>query len=151
MGIVFHSEHMKIKACVISIFLFLLPSCGEFIGFNSIPEPDLGDIKKIRVYLSDESLKKLYNSVSKTEEYYAPCIYKEDGERTEAFIKVRGEWARFYPKKNFTVKISSGDEEIKYAFDASDGPWVKNRMVMFAYNKVGLPAPDTVGVAFFIT
>ena len=141
---------MKIKACAILASLSLLISCGKFIGFNSIPEPDLGDIKKIRVYLSAESLKKLYNTRSETEDYYTSCIYQEDGSRNEGLIKVRGLTARFFPKKNFAVKIYSGEEEIKYAFDASDEPWVTNRIVMFAYNKVGLPAPNTVGVAFFI-
>ena len=141
---------MKTRLYVVLIWVFFIPCCGEYVGFGPFPEADLGNIKQIRVYVDGESLQKLHSSVSIGDDYYAPCIFLEGEHRLEASIKVRGNWGRQFPKKSFTVKVFSGGETIRHTFDASDDPWIKNRIAMFAYRRVGLPAPDTEGVAFFV-
>ena len=84
-------------------FLFSLFSCGEFIGFDDPDQPDLGDINEIKIYLSEEEKNKLYNTI--TEDDYAHCTYKEDGRVYDAWIKIRGDLSRAYPKKSFTLKF----------------------------------------------
>jgi hypothetical protein len=133
---------------IILLTAICLTSCGQFLGFSDFPEPDVGDIKKIRLYLSDISLQKLYDSVS--EDDYAPCLYREGGHSTQAQVKVRGFTSRLYPKKSFTVRITAGDSVIHYALDASDDPWLTNHLAFYAYRLAGLPAPESEGVALYI-
>lgn len=59
---------------IILIFSFFVLSCGEFLGFSDPPELDLGSIMKVRLYLTTESLDKLYESVSETD--FIPCVYE---------------------------------------------------------------------------
>ncbi|MBN2444726.1 MAG: CotH kinase family protein [Spirochaetales bacterium] len=119
--------------------------CGEFLGFSSLPEPDLGTIKKIRLYLSPDSLKKLYNTV--INDTYVPCFYEEDSRRIEGFIKIRGLSTRIYPKKSFTVKLNVNNKIERYVIKTFS---LKNRIAFFAYNRVGLGVPETEGAALFI-
>jgi len=132
---------------VLLAVLLSLAGCGEYLGFAEFPEPDTGGIMKIRLSLTASSLAKLYDSVR--EDDYAPCIYEEDGERTEALVKVRGFTSRIEYQKNFTVRIDIGAETLLYALDSS-GASIKNALAMYAYRTVGLPAPQTEPVALFI-
>jgi hypothetical protein len=134
---------------LISILCPVFLTCGDFLGFSDPPEPDLGNILKIKLYLTEESLEKLYESVSETD--FVPCIYQVNDLRTEALIRVRGFTSRIDPKKSFTVKFLNSDgNEIKYAFETAYDSFVTNRIAMFAYRLLGLPAPVTTGTAFYI-
>jgi hypothetical protein len=136
-----------LRRALLSVLLLSLAGCGEFLGFAEFPEPDTGDIMKIRLFLTDSSLAKLYDSVR--EDDYAPCIYEEDGKRTEALVKVRGFTSRIEYQKNFTVRIDVGPETISYALDSS-GASIKNALAMFAYRAAGLPAARTEPAALFV-
>lgn len=126
----------------------LVSGCGEFIGFSSPPEPDLGGITEMRIYLSESALSQLYDSVF--EDDYAPCTAVEDDLRRDAYIKVRGFTSRAYPKKSFTLKFETGDGDVMYALERLTGSGATNRLAMYAYRTVGLPAPDVSGLALFI-
>ncbi|MBN1700063.1 MAG: CotH kinase family protein [Spirochaetales bacterium] len=127
------------------LVLCITAGCGEVICFSPVPCPDLGPITRIHVSLSPASLKKLYNSVA--EDDYAPCLYEEDGRRIKAYIKVRGFTSRIYPKKSFTVKISTENRTIRYCLESFN---IENRLVFFAYKKAGLCVPETKGAALFV-
>jgi hypothetical protein len=142
---------LRLPSVLLPLFLaalsLSLAGCGEFLGFVEFPEPDTGDIMKIRLFLTDSSLSKLYDSVR--EDDYAPCIYEESGKRTQALVKVRGFTSRIEYQKNFTVRIEVGSERIMYALDSS-GASIKNALAMYAYRTAGLPAPRTEPVALFV-
>ncbi len=136
---------------IITVFSFSIISCGEFIGFGDPPELDLGDILKVRLYLTTESLDKLYESVSETD--FVPCIYQVKNRRYEALIRVRGFTSRIDPKKSFTLKYENNGQMIKYALETAYDSFVTNRLALYAYGLIGatgLPAPETVGTALFI-
>ncbi len=134
----------------ISLICFSLTSCGEFIGFDDPDQPDLGNIKKIKIYLSEEEKNKLYNSLFDHD--YAHCTYKEDGHVYDAWIKIRGDLSRGYPKKSFTLKFTRDGDEKKYSLDASykDPSQARNRLAFEAYRYMGLSVPSTEGTALFI-
>ena len=134
----------------IYLFILSLISCGEFIGFDDPDQPDLGDINKIKIYLSEDEKNKLYDSL--IDDYYAHCTYKEDGRVYDAWLKIRGDLSRVYPKKSFSLKFISGDDEKKYSLDASyrDPSSARNRLAFYAYSEMGLPVPSTEGAALFI-
>jgi hypothetical protein len=136
-----------LPAALLAILPLSLVACGEFLGFAEFPEPDTGGIMKVRLFLTASSLAELYDSVR--EDDYAPCIYEQDGKRTEALVKVRGFTSRIEYQKNFTVRIEVGSETIMYALDSS-GVSIKNALAMYAYRTVGLPAPRTEPAALFI-
>lgn len=127
---------------------FLFGSCGEFIGFTDFPEADIGDIQKIELFLSENAKQKLYESTA--EDDFTACIYKEGGQKTEAFIKVRGFTSRIDPKKNFNVKIVTQEETIRYVLEASGGTYQTNPLAFFIYIQVDLPAPQTESVGLFL-
>ena len=54
MGIKFTVKSMKI--IVLIFILFLVSSCGEIVGSGDISDPDLGDIVKVELFLSEDSL-----------------------------------------------------------------------------------------------
>ena len=146
-----------LKLALVCLVL-LITGCGEFIGFSDPPEPDLGDIAKIRIYLSETALSQLYDSVF--EDDYAPCTAVENGVRRDAWIQVRGFTSRAYPKKSFTLKYEAEGEEVLYALERLTGSGASNRLAMYAYsiafldgetqNGKALPAPDVSGLALFI-
>ena len=146
MGIKFYSKILTIIS--ITIFTLLSFSCGEIIGFSDFPEPELENIMKIYIYLSDNSLRELYDSTH--EDTWAKCNYKQGSIRTSAYIKVRGYTSKLYPKKSFTLKFKENDREKRYALDSTGAPWIKNRIVMYTYQQIGLPSPDSTGAALFI-
>jgi spore coat protein CotH len=131
-----------------AVVITSLVCCGEFLGFSPIPEPDLGNITKVRLHLSKQALIELYASVDTGE--FTPCTYEEEGETAQAEIKVRGFTSRLDPKKSFTVKIVNGGEELGYAFEALGDFYVTNRLAMYLYRRVGLFAPVTEAVALFM-
>ena len=135
---------------VTTCFLLAFSSCGEFIGFDDPEQPDLGDINKIKIYLSEEEKNKLYNTLF--DQDYAHCTYKEDGHVYDGWIKIRGDLSRAYPKKSFTLKFVYGSDEKKYSLDASykDPSQARNRLALEAYRYMGLPVPETEAVALFI-
>ena len=139
-----------IRQLIVLFFLFSLFSCGEFIGFDDPDEPDLGDINIIKIYLSEEDKNKLYNSLF--DDDYAHCTYKENGKVYDAWIKIRGDLSRAYPKKSFTLKFIYGDNEKKYSLDASykDPSSARSRLAFYAYSEMGIPVPQTEGAALFI-
>ena len=147
------------KAKLISALFtaFLLSSCGEFGGFSSFSKADTGSITKVEGYFTEENLAKFYDSVSQPEEDYASCTVSMEGKKVyRGWMKVRGYTSRGEPKKNFTIRIQDGDDEITYALMHEAGTWFKNRIVMYAYNNYKYKgasltaAPDTKPVALFI-
>lgn len=144
---------MILKLLKLILICFLLSpffSCGDFIGFDDPDEPDLGSINKIKIYISEEDKNKLYNSLFDSD--YAHCTYKENGRVYDAWIKIRGDLSRGYPKKSFTLKFTNGSDEKKYSLDASykDPSQLRNRLAFTAYREMGIPVPDTEGIALFI-
>lgn len=148
----------KALKCALAGLVLLVAACGEFIGFSDPPEPDLGAIAKIRIYLSETALRQLYDSVF--EDDFAPCTAVENGVSRDAWIQVRGFTSRAYPKKSFTLKYEDGEREERYALERLTGSGAANRLAMFAYSiayrdgepttKKALPAPDVTGAALFI-
>ena len=120
-------------------------SCSLLDGHDSRLESKLGNIRKIHVSLSPQSLEKLYTTV--IEDDYAPCIIEENGKNTEAEIRVRGFTSRLFPKKSFTVKMSVNGNTVKYCLEDYA---IENRIAFYTYNRVGLPVPATEGIALFI-
>ena len=139
MGNQFYSKNMRKPNFLIVVFsVFIIVSCGEFLGFSDPPELDLGSIKKIYLYITTESMDKLYESVSETD--FVPCIYQTGNTRQEALIRVRGFTSRIDPKKSFTLKYENNDGIlIKYALETAYDSFVTNRIAMHAYWLLGLP------------
>ena len=149
MGIFSCRQGMILSGWIILLTIsFFFGSCGEFIGFADFPEADIGDIQKIELFLSDNAKQRLYESVAEND--FAPCIYKEGGQKTEAFIKVRGFTSRVDPKKNFNVKIVTPGETIRYVLEASGKTYQTNPLAFFIHRRVGLPAPQTESVGLFL-
>lgn len=147
----------RIKRLLLITFSFFLVSCGEFIGFDDFTEPDVGSVKKIKVYMTEENLARFYDSVSPPEEDHTPCrVTVNNGVNVEGTLRVRGNTSRRYPKKNFTLRIKEGMHEGNYALMHEDFTWLKNRIVMYAYNnfmykgEALVPAPETEAVALYI-
>lgn len=147
----------RIKLLTVLILSFSLFSCGEFIGFDDFTDPDVGNVKKIKVYFSEENMERFYDSVSPPEEDHTPCrITVNNGVNVEGTMRVRGNTSRRYPKKNFTLRIKEGMHEGNYALMHEDFTWLKNRIVMYAYNnfmykgEALVPAPETEAVALYI-
>ena len=140
------------KFTLITYLSVLLISCGEFVGFDDLGDPDTGNIKKIRLYFSADGIEKLYNSVV-DDYYYTHCLYSENRSgAVDCRIKIRGDSSRAYPKKSYTIKFEGTDGEIKYALIASfkDPSSIRNRTAMYAYSLAGLPSPESEGAALFI-
>ena len=144
------SHKKPLKLLFYYLLLLSLSSCGEFIGFDDPDDPDLGNINKIKIYLSEEEKNKLYNTLF--DQDYAHCTYEEKGHAYDGWIKIRGDLSRGYPKKSFTLKFTYGSKEKKYSLDASykDPSQARNRLAFEAYRYMGLPVPSTEGVALFI-
>ncbi len=141
---------MKVKILLLLIFVFSAFSCGEFIGFGEFSSPDLGTITKTKIRINEAQLKRLYDSVSKTESSYAPCRVETPHYRNSAFLRVRGYTSRGKPKKNFTLKQFVNNRYEKYALSPCYKTWGKNHILMYAYNRVGLFAPEVKSTALFV-
>ncbi len=134
---------------IIITFLFIPFSCGNFTGFESIGEPDTGNIRKIKLYLSQDDMEKLYNSLS--EDDYAHCVYKKGSGVIDAWIKIRGDVSRSYPKKSFTLRFENSEKE-RYALTASfkDPSYVRNMIAFDIYREFIPGIPETECIALFI-
>lgn len=148
---------LRVKYLFLLLIILIFSSCGQIIGFDDFKEPDIGNVLKIESYFSEDNLVKFYNTVSKPEEGYVPCRTVLEGRNYPALMRVRGFTSRSEPKNNLTLKLidRSGDE-IPYALMTEAGTWMKNRIVMYAYNnyqykgKSLTAAPETEAAAFFI-
>lgn len=143
-------RYKNAEALLLFFFSFFFLSCGNFIGFDDIGEPDTGRVKKIHLYMSDEGLDKLYNSLA--EDDYAHALYRDGKYACDSWIKIRGDVSRAYPKKSFTLKFESPEHDEKYALSASfkDPSLIRNRLAMAAYRYMGLASPAVEGAALFI-
>jgi spore coat protein CotH len=131
------------------VFLFLVAVFTS--GCLALPEPDLGDITRVKLYLGQENLRELNESV--TSDTYTSCIYQSGGVRLPAALKVRGNISRQkYKKKSYALIVMVGNDEIRYALDGSfrDPSHLRNRLIFYAYREAGLPAPRTEGIGLFI-
>ena len=133
-----------------AVFLFLLyiafslAGCGEFVGFKG-DDVNIGKAQKLEVFLSDDNIYRLYNSVSINDSVSCSVIYEKW--RGEGKIKVRGYTSRMHPKKSFQLKI----EGKKYVLERGDGlGGVSNRIAMRAHQLAGLPACGTETVGLFL-
>lgn len=144
--------NMRIRLIyIISFLFFVLNSCGELLLFSDFPGPDTGNIKKIKLFLSLDNIQKL--SESRYTDEYSHCLYEDsDKQRLHAFIKIRGGISISYRKKSYTLKFVKGNDKKLFALDASykDFSHSRNRLLMFAYRVIGLPAPKTKAIALFI-
>lgn len=121
-----------------------LVGCGEFVGPKD-DSPSVGKAQKFEVFLSDDNLYQLYNTVSHGGT--VPCSIIYENWRGEGGIKVRGYTSRMYPKKSFQLKIDNK----KYVLERGDSlAGVSNRIAMRAHQLAGLPACDTETVGLFL-
>ena len=140
-----------------AFFLLSLSSCGEFIGTDDFASPEIGDVLKIESYFTEDNYVKFLNTASKPEEDFVPCRTVIGGENCDAYMRVRGYTSRTEPKKNYTLRlIDSSGEEVPFALMTEAGTWMKNRIVMYAYNnykykgKSLTAAPETEASALFV-
>ncbi len=150
---IFSDDQIQCKNTHNILLLFivlLLSSCGNFVGFDGIGEPDTGSTVKIRLYMSDKGIEKLYNSVA--DDDYAHALYRDIKYACDSWIKIRGDISRAYPKKSFTLKFEKPGYDEKYALSASfkDPSLIRNRLAMAAYRYMGLASPAVEGAALFI-
>ncbi len=138
------------------LFLSIL-SCGQFIGTDDFAEPDIGNVLKIESLFTEENLVKFQNTASKPEENFVPCRTVIGGKHADALMRVRGYTSRTEPKKNYTLRlIDSNGEEVPFALMTEAGTWMKNRIVMYAYNNYKYKgtaltaAPETEASALFV-
>lgn len=126
------------------ILLFTLVGCGEFVGYKD-DSPSVGKAQKLEIFLSDDNLYQLYNTVSRSGTVSCSVIYEKW--RGEGKIKVRGYTSRMHPKKSFQLKIDGR----KYVLERGDGvAGVSNRIAMRAHQLAGLPACDTETIGLFL-
>ncbi|MDC7241212.1 MAG: CotH kinase family protein [Spirochaetales bacterium] len=138
----------KTAVSVLSLsYLFLLISCGEWAGFNADTSPYTGDLDRMDLYLNDDELGVLYDSV--VVDRAAVCSYEVDGYSAKGEIQIRGLSSRMDPKKSFTLE-GTLSEGIKDALDAGGDPWIEYSLVMKAYELAGLPAADFRPLALFL-
>ena len=121
----------------------VIAGCGEFTTKDNVP--DTGRIEKVEVFMSQDAMMRLYNSM--TENIYTPCILEKDEWRGDAVIKVRGDTSRRYPKKSFGLKI--GGRKYMLERGEEDGG-LYNRIAMRAYQLAGVPSCDTESVGLFL-
>ena len=146
----------KAKLILALFTVSILTSCGEFGGFSDFSKADTGSLTKVKAYFTEENLAKFYDSVSQPEEDYAQCTVTMGKHTYPGEMKVRGYTSRGEPKKNFTLRIDTGGEKVKYALMHEADTWFKNRILMYSYNnyeykgKSLTAAPDTEPVALFI-
>lgn len=148
----------KFKFLLIPLILILFSCDSKFIGFDDFKKRDVGNVKKIEVYFSEEDLARLYSSVSRPEQgYVSGCAVIDKGPNQRAWMKVRGYTSRGeHPKKNFSLRLEENGKTVDYALMHEAGTWFKNRVVMYAYNHYVYnggsltAAPETEAVALFI-
>jgi hypothetical protein len=128
------------------IAFLILASCGEFVGI--LPDEDAVEtgLPSVKISLSPDEMSDLYDSV--TLDLAALCAYEMDGIRGWGEINVRGFTSRMNPKKSFTLLLE--DEETKIALDAGGDPWMSYNLIMYAYEQVGLPAPQLSPATLFL-
>jgi len=135
-------------ALILTGIFLLFQSCGEFTGLGSPEKPDTGDLPEFRLYLPDEDLATLQDSV--TFKRYAGCRYESGWDTGQAAIRVRGFTSRMVPKKSFTLKTEEKGHTVKQALDAGGDVWISYSLIMYAYRLAGLPAPEFRPVALFL-
>lgn len=135
------------------LIALVLSACGNFVGFDS-PEPaDTGDLKSFKLYLNQDELQQLQNSISSGNFAY---LKFEDNRESNAFdethgkIRIRGNSSRFREKKSFTLELSEEGEEKRYALDAGGDAWFEYGLTLFMAQTIGIHAPQFSAVALFI-
>ena len=129
--------------------LLVLSSCGDFVGFRSHSEPDIGNLNRFDLYVGDDEMNILYDSL--VSERYASCRFDDGDIFSAGEIRIRGYKSRMVPKKSFTLRYTDQrGEEIKIALDAGGDPWMSYSLAMYAYQLVGLPAPQLEPIALFL-
>lgn len=138
---------MNTATRIIFLFLLLIPGCSSV--FDPI-QPEIDGIPTINISMDEDSVFRLIESVAFKQK--TACLYEENGEIFDGTINVRGNISRSYGKKSFAVVVKKPEGIIEYAFDASffDPSTIRNRILFFAYSELGLPAPETTGVALYI-
>ncbi len=140
----------KIIFLIFSVSVFL-SSCGNVTSWGFDENPDTGDLPEFRLYLSEEELGTLYDSLGLNVE--ASCRYESDLSDMpygEGRINIRGFTSLMMPKKSFTLTVDNAEGEAKYALDAQGDPWIGYGLVMYAYSLAGLPAAQLDPVALFL-
>ncbi|MDC7218694.1 MAG: CotH kinase family protein [Spirochaetales bacterium] len=139
---------MRCSAAVSVLGLaFLLSSCGDWAGINADDSPYIGDLDRMDLYLNDDELDVLYDSV--VVDSAAVCTYEVDGYSAEGEIQIRGLSSRMDPKKSFTLE-GTLSEGIKDALDAGGDPWIEYALAMEAYDLAGLPVADFYPKGLFL-
>ena len=126
---------------------FSLTSCGEFVGYKD-DDVDINGVEKVQIFISQDQLHWLYNSVSSvTDSIYAHCILEKGKWRGDVFLKVRGNTSRGNHKKSFGLKIDGK----KYMLErGQENGGIFNRLAMRAYQFAGVPACGTESVGLFL-
>lgn len=140
------SSHLIIL--IISAVL-LLASCGEFVGFQGPSEPDIGNLHRFDLFIGEDEINVLYDSMMN--DTYAVCRFDDGSRVSPGEIRMRGFTSRATPKKSFTLRYENDEgEEVKVALDAGGDPWLSYNLAMYAYQLVGLPAPQLEPIALFL-
>jgi spore coat protein CotH len=137
-------NEIKVFQLIMLFLVFLLFNCTSF------PEPEIGDIEKVRLHLDQDSLKELNESEGSDD--YTTCVYEDSDVKANALVKVRGNISRRYNKRSYTVKYTSREGTIRYALDGSykDPSHIRNYLCLYTYREIGLPAPPAERVGLFI-
>jgi hypothetical protein len=129
--------------------VLLFASCGDFAGFQRYAEPDTGNLPRFDLYIGDDELNILYDSL--TYERYAVCRFDDGTRVSPGEIRIRGFTSRATPKKSFTLQYENDNGDlVKVALDAGGDPWMSYNLAMYAYGLVGLPAPQLDPIALFL-
>ena len=131
------------RFALLLLVLAAVAGCGEFTTKDD--EVSIGKAQKLELFLTEENLMRLYNTVSRSGSVSCSVIYEKW--RGEGKIKVRGYTSRMHPKKSFQLKINGR----KYVLERGDVlGGVSNRIAMRAQQLAGLPACDTETVGLFL-
>ena len=129
--------------------VLLLAGCGKFVGLSDGSDDYDTGLSEVRLSLTEENLATLADSV--TYDIYADCLYELEEGRGSGEIRVRGFTSRMHPKKSFTLKKNLDDpDHSKEALDAGGDPWISYSLAMYAYQLVGLPAPQLSPVSLYL-
>ncbi len=127
----------------------ILASCGEFVGFRTSTNQDIGNLSRFDIYIGEDELAVLYDSV--TYSNYAVCRFDDGSMISNADIRIRGNYSRLNAKKSFTLRYTDEDgEEIKVALDGGGDSWFGYKLAMYAYERVGLPVPQLEPIGLFL-
>lgn len=136
--------HKILIVLTVVLILLSITGCGEFVGSDD-DDVSIGKAQKMEIYLSDENLYRLYNTVAVDTSVSCSVIF--DKWKGDGRLKVRGYTSRMHAKKSFLLKID-GKKYVLERGHASGG--IGTRIAMRTYQLAGLNACDTRTIGLFL-